>query len=44
MVVHQFKTKYMFNDSILAFGVITSVTLFITLCAGLPWVRNTHHK
>ncbi|OAX42182.1 hypothetical protein K503DRAFT_395620 [Rhizopogon vinicolor AM-OR11-026] len=44
MVVHQFKTKYIFNDSILAFGVITAVTLFITICAALPWVRNTHHN
>ncbi|OJA15988.1 hypothetical protein AZE42_12573 [Rhizopogon vesiculosus] len=44
MVVHQFKTKYMFNDPILAFGVITAVTLFITICAALPLVRNTHHN
>lgn len=44
MVVHQFKQKYLFNDSILAFGVITTVMLFVTICAGLPWVRNTHHK
>ncbi|KAG1800852.1 uncharacterized protein HD556DRAFT_1438848 [Suillus plorans] len=43
MVVHQLKAKHMFNDSILAFGVITSVMLFITICAGLPWIRNTHH-
>ncbi|KAG2061468.1 hypothetical protein BDR06DRAFT_261837 [Suillus hirtellus] len=44
MVVHQFKQKYLFNDSILAFGIITTIVLFITICAGLPWVRNTHHK
>ncbi|KAG1841358.1 hypothetical protein C8R48DRAFT_781426 [Suillus tomentosus] len=44
MVVHQFKQKYLFNDSILAFGIITTIVLFITICAGLPWVRNTHHN
>ncbi|KAG2367607.1 hypothetical protein BDR07DRAFT_1326360 [Suillus spraguei] len=44
MVVHQFKAKYILNASILAFGVITSVMMFITMCAGLPWVRNTCHN
>ncbi|EIW85248.1 hypothetical protein CONPUDRAFT_98130 [Coniophora puteana RWD-64-598 SS2] len=44
MIVFQWKEFYMFNDSILAFGIITVVVLCITLVAGLPIVRNTHHN
>ncbi|KAH0830509.1 hypothetical protein J3R83DRAFT_1960 [Lanmaoa asiatica] len=44
MLVNQYKVKYVYNDSLLAFGVITVIVLIITLIAGLPWVRNTHHN
>ena len=44
MIVFQWKEFHMFNDSILAFGIITVVVLCITLLAGLPLVRNTHHN
>lgn len=44
MLVNLYNIKYAYNDSILAFGVILCITLFITLIAGLPWVRNSHHK
>ncbi|KAF9246587.1 hypothetical protein BU15DRAFT_58604 [Melanogaster broomeanus] len=44
MLVNQFKAKYIYSDSILAFGVITVIALLITMTAGLPWVRNTHHN
>lgn len=44
MLVNQFKVKYAYNDSLLAFGIITAIVLIITMTAGLPWVRNTHHK
>ncbi|KAF9227999.1 hypothetical protein BS17DRAFT_858071 [Gyrodon lividus] len=44
MLVNQFKSKYIYNDSILAFGVATVIVLLITMTAGLPWVRNTHHN
>ncbi|KAG8217453.1 hypothetical protein J3R82DRAFT_5598 [Butyriboletus roseoflavus] len=44
MIVNQYKVKYDYNDSLLAFGVVLIITLIITLIAGLPWVRNTHHN
>lgn len=44
MVVNQFKAKYLYNNSLLAFGIVTVTVLLITMVAGLPWVRNTHHK
>lgn len=44
MLVCQYRAKYMYNDSILAFGVVSVIVLLITLVAGLPWVRNSHHK
>lgn len=44
MLVNQFKIKYAYNDSLLVFGVISVTVLFITMIAGFPWVRNTHHK
>lgn len=44
MLVNQYKVKYVYSDSLLAFGVITVIALLITMIAGLPWVRNTHHK
>ncbi|KAH7889767.1 hypothetical protein F5I97DRAFT_1924289 [Phlebopus sp. FC_14] len=44
MLVNQYKVKYLFSDAILAFGVLTVIVLLITLVAGLPWVRNTHHN
>ncbi|KAI6039011.1 hypothetical protein EDC04DRAFT_1819498 [Pisolithus marmoratus] len=44
MLVNQYNAKHLYNDSILAFGVITVILLFITLLVGLPWVRNTHHN
>jgi len=44
MVVNQVKAKYLYNISLLAFGVITVTVLLITMIAGLPWVRNSHHK
>lgn len=44
MLVNQYKIKYEYNDSLLAFGVVLVVVAFITLIAGLPWVRNSHHK
>lgn len=44
MLVNQFKVKYLYHDSLLAFGIITVIVLLITMAAGLPWVRNTHHK
>ena len=30
--------------SVLVTGVITSITIGITIIAALPWVRNNHHK
>ena len=44
MLVNQFKVEYLYNDSLLVFGVISAIVLLITMTAGLPWVRNTHHK
>lgn len=44
MLVIQYKVKYEYNDSLLAFGVVLVIALLITLIAGLPWVRNSHHK
>jgi len=44
MLVNQYKLRYLYEDSILAFGVITIVFLFIALIAAFPWIRNTHHK
>ncbi|KAF8559512.1 hypothetical protein OG21DRAFT_1492837 [Imleria badia] len=44
MIVNQYKVKYVYSDSLLAFGVITVIVLLITMIAGLPWVRNTHHN
>lgn len=44
MIVDQFKVKHIYNDSVLAFGVISTIVLLITMIAGFPWVRNTHHK
>ncbi|KAF9246561.1 hypothetical protein BU15DRAFT_39714 [Melanogaster broomeanus] len=44
MLVNQFKVKYIYNVSILAFGVVTAIALLVTMTAGLPWVRNTYHN
>ncbi|KAG9318417.1 hypothetical protein JVU11DRAFT_508 [Chiua virens] len=44
MTANLFKAKASYNDSLLAFGVITVIMLIITMIAGLPWVRNTHHN
>jgi hypothetical protein len=44
MLVNQFKVKYLYHDSLLAFGVVTVIVLLITMTAGLPWIRNTHHN
>ncbi|KAN0077348.1 hypothetical protein V8E55_011203 [Tylopilus felleus] len=44
MIVDQFKVKHIYNDSVLAFGVISTIVLLITMIAGFPWVRNTHHN
>ncbi|KAL4074497.1 hypothetical protein V8B97DRAFT_2092582 [Scleroderma yunnanense] len=44
MLVNQYKMRYLLDDSILAFGVITIIFLFITLIAGFPWIRNNHHN
>lgn len=44
MLVNQYKLRHLYDDSILAFGVITIVFLFIALIAAFPWIRNTHHK
>ncbi|KAH7916016.1 hypothetical protein BJ138DRAFT_764428 [Hygrophoropsis aurantiaca] len=44
MIVFQFRERHVFNDSVLAFGIVTVVVLAITITAGLPIVRNTHHN
>lgn len=44
MVVNQYNARHLYSGSILGFGVFTVILLFITLVAGLPWVRNTHHN
>ncbi|KAF8448029.1 hypothetical protein L210DRAFT_958150 [Boletus edulis BED1] len=44
MVVNQFRYRQFYTSSLISFGVITIVMLLITLTAGLPWVRNTHHN
>ncbi|GJE86866.1 hypothetical protein PsYK624_029490 [Phanerochaete sordida] len=32
------------HTSLLVIGVITNITVFLTACAAIPWVRNTHHN
>lgn len=44
MLVNQYNARHLYDSSVLVFGVITVILLFITLLAGLPWVRNTHHN
>lgn len=44
MLVQQLKAKDTYNNSLLAFGVLTVITLLITMIVGLPCIRNTHHK
>ncbi|KAI6111487.1 hypothetical protein EDD17DRAFT_1469696 [Pisolithus thermaeus] len=44
MVVNQYNARHLYSGPILGFGVFTVMLLFITLVAGLPWVRNTHHN
>lgn len=33
-----------YPNAVIALGFVTTVAIILTIIAGLPWVRNTHHK
>ncbi|KAH8107206.1 hypothetical protein BXZ70DRAFT_885318 [Cristinia sonorae] len=43
-MVHIYDARHINHVSILTVGLLTNVAVFLTACAAIPWVRNTHHN
>ncbi|CAL1704143.1 unnamed protein product [Somion occarium] len=43
-VVRTYQNRTNEHVSILVVGLLTNLAVFITACAAIPWVRNTHHN
>ncbi|TFY58161.1 hypothetical protein EVJ58_g6589 [Rhodofomes roseus] len=42
--VHVYVDHAIYPNALLAWAVIANLSLFITMVAGFPWVRNSHHN